>query len=72
MALTKKKTRKRLVKQVRKLVKKHGPEAVTSIVTEVIAATATQEMPNAPMPVKAVREHKKRKPMTLHTSAATA
>ena len=65
----KKKTRKRLTKQVRKLVKKHGSEAVTSIVTSVTAAT---NAPKDVAPAKQVRQRKKRKPTTTHTSTPAA
>jgi hypothetical protein len=41
-ALIKKKTRKRLTKQVRKLFKKHGSEAVTALVTSVLSAAVTK------------------------------
>jgi len=42
MALIKKKTRKRLAKQVRKLFKKHGSEAATALITSALAAATTK------------------------------
>jgi hypothetical protein len=42
MALLKKKTRKRVTKQLRKLVKKHGEEAVTGLVATAAAAVTTK------------------------------
>jgi hypothetical protein len=42
MALIKKKTRKRLAKQVRKLVKKHGQEVVTGLVATAVSAAAAK------------------------------
>jgi hypothetical protein len=42
MAPIKKKTRKRLGKQMRKLVKKHGQEAVTGLVTTAVSAATAK------------------------------
>lgn len=42
MAIIKKKTRKRLTKQVRKLIRKHGNEVVTGLVGSILAAAAAK------------------------------
>jgi hypothetical protein len=42
MALIKKKTRKRLTKQIRKLVKKHGQDAVATLVTTALSAATAK------------------------------
>jgi thiamine phosphate synthase YjbQ (UPF0047 family) len=53
MALIKKKTRKAITKQVKKLVRKHGPEIATGLVTSIVsgiaaAATAKPEDDDTP------------------------
>lgn len=68
MAVLKKKARKRLTKQVRKLVKRHGPEAATAFVTGVIAAVSKK----ASEDVIRMQKNKKRKPVTLHSSTPAA
>jgi hypothetical protein len=42
MTLMKKKTQKRLSKQMRKLVRKHGEEIVTGLVTTAVSAEAAK------------------------------
>jgi hypothetical protein len=56
MAVIKKKTRKKLSKQLNKLIKRHGPETtlafVTGIVSAATAAETTKPRPRAKAPVK--------------------
>lgn len=67
MALIKKKTRKRLAKQMHKLVKKHGEAVVTGFVTTAVSAatarlaTTAGDEPNTDRTDKKNKKHKKQK-----------
>ncbi|HEU4324639.1 MAG TPA: hypothetical protein VFS21_15960 [Roseiflexaceae bacterium] len=56
MALIKKKTRKQLVKRMRKLMKKHGSEVVTGLVSTLMTAAAAKLSTNDDS-----KKHKKNK-----------
>jgi hypothetical protein len=45
MAVIKKKTRKKLSKQLNKLVKRHGPETTLAFVTGIVSAATTETNP---------------------------
>lgn len=46
MAVIKKKTRKRLSKQLNKIVKKHGAESALALVTGIVSAAAVDTEPS--------------------------
>jgi hypothetical protein len=47
MAVIKKKTRKKLSKQLNKLVKRHGPELALALVTGIVSAAAAENTSKA-------------------------
>ena len=79
MALLKKKTRKRVTKQLRKLVKKHGEDVITGLVATAAAAVATKSSGDTPKKPKAAtaRTHsddmtQPKKQKTVKRSKSTA
>ncbi len=69
MALIKKKTRKRVAKQMRKLVKKHGEAVVTGFVTTAVSAAAARLATTADDKVKTDRTNKKGKKQKAASAA---
>ena len=68
MRLIKKKTRKRISKQVRKLVKKHGEEVVAGLVTTAVSAAAAKFAHTAdeqPKKHKKAKKHKDLSPSSI-------
>lgn len=53
MAVIKKKTRKRLSKQLKKIVKKHGAEMTLALVTGIVTAAAGDSKPKIRTRLKA-------------------
>lgn len=70
MAKLKKKTYKRISKRMRKLVKKHGSDVITTIVATAISAVETKPKAGSPARLKVHKASKKRKStMASHTPA---
>lgn len=69
MAPMKKKTRKRITKQMRKLVKKHGPEAMTSIVATAVSVVEAKKRPNPAEPTNHQKVKKAKSTIASHTPA---
>jgi hypothetical protein len=68
MALIKQKTRKKLSKQLAKLVKKHGPEMTVALVTGIVsglAAEKTKKTARAAGARKRPKPEKAQKPATV-------
>jgi hypothetical protein len=47
MALIKRKTKKKITKQLKKLVKKHGPEIATGLVSTIVAGLTAANLPES-------------------------
>jgi len=62
MAVMKKSTRKKLSKQLNKLIKQHGPEMALALVTGIVGALASERTTKPPKKSKSAKGVKAAKP----------
>ncbi len=55
MAVVKKKTRRKLAKQLTKLVKKHGAEIALALVAGIVSSLAADKAPKGPVKAKTLK-----------------